>query len=524
MPAANPYVLAVGAVDPNRHRDPRRRHRRRLQHRPATPAGTPTCSPPASRWSRCATPARTSTSTTRRASWPATRRTRFFRGSGTSQSTAVVSGAAALLLQQRPELTPDQVKKLLTGSADDAAGERRADLRRRPARRPPGADRPRRPAALPAARPGRHRPRLAGGRPAARAHVDRPGDRRACSTGEQDIFGAGLEPAGLDRRPPIRALRGPAAPGTAPPGPARTGTARPGPAAPGPAGPGRAAPGAAGPGRAHLERRGLDGSHLVRAHVVGPHLDRPDLVGPHLERRLVARPHLVRPHLERAHLECRLLVAALVRRTWSGALVGTHLERQHLAVDVWENGERGSRRRDHRAARGRRGGPVPDGRVAALSIVLGAATVDRAGAPVGRRRRHRRDRPLGWAWLAILVVLFAVTEGFAVHIRVRRGGHAMSLSEIPMVLGPAQRRPGARRDRPRASAAALGLLLLRRQRGVQARLQPGAARRAGQRRASWSSPPWAAAPPARRASRGWLATYAAMLARRRGRRWCWSPP
>jgi serine protease AprX len=42
---------------------------------------------------------------------------RFFRGTGTSQSAAVVSGAVALLLEQRPELTPDQVKALLTGSA-----------------------------------------------------------------------------------------------------------------------------------------------------------------------------------------------------------------------------------------------------------------------------------------------------------------------------------------------------------------------------------------------------------------------
>jgi serine protease AprX len=42
---------------------------------------------------------------------------RLFRGSGTSQAAAVVSGAAALLIQQRPELTPDQVKALLTGSA-----------------------------------------------------------------------------------------------------------------------------------------------------------------------------------------------------------------------------------------------------------------------------------------------------------------------------------------------------------------------------------------------------------------------
>jgi len=39
--------------------------------------------------------------------------TRFFRGSGTSQATAVVSGAVALLLQQRPNINPDRVKQLL---------------------------------------------------------------------------------------------------------------------------------------------------------------------------------------------------------------------------------------------------------------------------------------------------------------------------------------------------------------------------------------------------------------------------
>ena len=42
---------------------------------------------------------------------------RLFRGSGTSQAAAVVSGAAALLIQQRPTSTPDQVKALLTGTA-----------------------------------------------------------------------------------------------------------------------------------------------------------------------------------------------------------------------------------------------------------------------------------------------------------------------------------------------------------------------------------------------------------------------
>jgi serine protease AprX len=46
---------------------------------------------------------------------------RLFRGSGTSQAAAVVSGAVALLLQAYPNLTPDQVKYLLTHSATPVA-------------------------------------------------------------------------------------------------------------------------------------------------------------------------------------------------------------------------------------------------------------------------------------------------------------------------------------------------------------------------------------------------------------------
>ena len=41
----------------------------------------------------------------------------IFKGSGTSQSAAVVSGAVALLLDARPSLTPDQVKRLLIDGA-----------------------------------------------------------------------------------------------------------------------------------------------------------------------------------------------------------------------------------------------------------------------------------------------------------------------------------------------------------------------------------------------------------------------
>jgi serine protease AprX len=62
---------------------------------------------------------------------------RYFKGSGTSQATAVVSGAAALLLSARPRLKPDQVKALLTGTADDlpladlaGAGAGRVDVAR----------------------------------------------------------------------------------------------------------------------------------------------------------------------------------------------------------------------------------------------------------------------------------------------------------------------------------------------------------------------------------------------------------
>jgi serine protease AprX len=58
---------------------------------------------------------------------------RFFKGSGSSQAAAVVSGAVALLLQSRPGLSPDQVKALLRQSAEsmpaaDTAGRGAGEL------------------------------------------------------------------------------------------------------------------------------------------------------------------------------------------------------------------------------------------------------------------------------------------------------------------------------------------------------------------------------------------------------------
>ncbi|HWG99498.1 MAG TPA: S8 family serine peptidase [Pilimelia sp.] len=62
---------------------------------------------------------------------------RYTKGSGTSQAAAVVSGAVALLLQQRPQLNPDQVKALLADSAatlpqadPDGRGAGALDVRR----------------------------------------------------------------------------------------------------------------------------------------------------------------------------------------------------------------------------------------------------------------------------------------------------------------------------------------------------------------------------------------------------------
>jgi serine protease AprX len=57
----------------------------------------------------------------------------YFKGSGTSQAAAVVSGAVALLLQRHPDLTPDEVKAALVRSADrlpraDAAGQGAGEL------------------------------------------------------------------------------------------------------------------------------------------------------------------------------------------------------------------------------------------------------------------------------------------------------------------------------------------------------------------------------------------------------------
>jgi serine protease AprX len=121
MPAANPYVIAVGGLDP---------------HGTATKlddtVGDFSTRGNTTRHADLVAAGRSVVSLRDPGSYidtnyptgliPTDKTQTLFRGSGTSQATAVVSGAVALLLQQRPNLTPDQVKRLLTTTATPMPG------------------------------------------------------------------------------------------------------------------------------------------------------------------------------------------------------------------------------------------------------------------------------------------------------------------------------------------------------------------------------------------------------------------
>ncbi|MBT8208474.1 MAG: S8 family serine peptidase [Acidimicrobiia bacterium] len=116
-PALNPFVIAVGSADPN--------------------GSARTADDSFSDFSNCGTTARhvdilapgqsiislRAPGSAADVDFPTARVSdQLFVGSGTSQAAAFVSGAAALLLSQRPDLTPDQVKALLTDSAVPMSG------------------------------------------------------------------------------------------------------------------------------------------------------------------------------------------------------------------------------------------------------------------------------------------------------------------------------------------------------------------------------------------------------------------
>jgi serine protease AprX len=119
-PAIDPYVIAVGSSDPNNKVDGWRKHPRVADY---SSRGT------ADRHVDLLAPGRSVVGLRDPGSYVDLNNPqglvagdgagRLFRGSGTSQAAAVVSGAAALLLQAYPQLTPDQVKAAMVSTARD---------------------------------------------------------------------------------------------------------------------------------------------------------------------------------------------------------------------------------------------------------------------------------------------------------------------------------------------------------------------------------------------------------------------
>ena len=106
----------------------------------------------------------------------------------------------------------------------------------------------------------------------------------------------------------------------------------------------------------------------------------------------------------------------------------------------------------------------PDRQVAALSALLGFATLVFNGVQLLASGVPSLDQLGTLAWFPVLLIMFCLTEGFAIHVRVRRGGHAMSVTEIPMVLALAVLNPFLV-VLARAIGGTAGLAALRRQRG-----------------------------------------------------------
>ncbi len=122
MPAANPHVLAVGAVDHLGTQSPNDDVTESFTNS-GTADRRPDLIAPGKSVVSLRTPGSYSDLTHPEGLVTGDAAHRFFRGSGTSQATAMVSGAAALLLQARPQLTPDQVKYLLRSTADPLASD-----------------------------------------------------------------------------------------------------------------------------------------------------------------------------------------------------------------------------------------------------------------------------------------------------------------------------------------------------------------------------------------------------------------
>jgi serine protease AprX len=140
LPAADPFLIAVGASDTQHTPDPADDGVADFSSRDAV--RPPDVVAPGTAVVSLRVPG-----STLDLEFPAARvGETFFRGSGTSQAAAVVSGLVALMLEARPDLTPNQVKALLKAGAVDlpadvsADGAGRVDLARTLALETPSHD------------------------------------------------------------------------------------------------------------------------------------------------------------------------------------------------------------------------------------------------------------------------------------------------------------------------------------------------------------------------------------------------
>jgi diguanylate cyclase (GGDEF)-like protein len=106
----------------------------------------------------------------------------------------------------------------------------------------------------------------------------------------------------------------------------------------------------------------------------------------------------------------------------------------------------------------------PEGRVGLLTGLMGAVTAGSALALVPDAPGP--PGPGDWWWAGALALAFGLTDGFAVHVRTRRGAHALGLSEIPTVLGMLSLTP-VLVVAARLAGGIAGLTGLRHQRGMK---------------------------------------------------------
>jgi serine protease AprX len=121
LPAADPFLIAVGASDTEHTADPGDDGVAEFSSRDAI--RPPDVVAPGTAVVSLRVPG-----STLDLEFPAARvGDTFFRGSGTSQAAAVVSGLVALMLEARPDLTPNQIKALLKAGALDLPADVSAD-------------------------------------------------------------------------------------------------------------------------------------------------------------------------------------------------------------------------------------------------------------------------------------------------------------------------------------------------------------------------------------------------------------